>query len=134
MALEPIGHPAHGLDAARHGDVDHAAGDEGGGQAGGLLRRAALGVDGGGGDAQGQAGGEPGGAADVERLLADLAHAAGDDLLDRPTGSIPARSIDGALHGGEGLGGVEGGQAALALPDGGADGFDDDDFWYMGAA
>ena len=76
-------------------------------------------------------GAEPRGAADVEGLLADLAHAAGDDLADR--GGIDARPLDGRLlHGGEQVGGVDGGQPAVALPDGGADGFDDHDIRHAG--
>ena len=74
------GHLAQILDAAGHGDVDDARADQAGRQVGGLLRRAALGVDGGGRRAQGQAGGEPGRAGDVEGLHAHLAHAAADHL------------------------------------------------------
>ena len=85
-------HPAHDLDAAGDGDVDDARADQAGGQVGGLLGRAALGVDGGGGGSSGQAGGEPRGAGDVEGLLADLADAAADDLAD--LGGVDARSVD----------------------------------------
>ena len=100
--------------------------DQAGGQVGGLLRRAALGVDGGGGGAEREAGAEPRGAADVERLLADLAHAAADDLAD--LGGVDAGALDEPrLHGAEQVGGVHGGQAAVAAPDGRADGFDDHD-------
>ena len=81
--------------------------------------------------AEGQAGGEPGGAADVEGLLADLAHAAGDDLAD--VGGVDPGALDhGLLDGGQEVGGVDGGQAAVALPDGGADGFDDHDIRHGG--
>ncbi len=62
VAARADGHPAHDLDAAGHGHVDRAAGDQGAGQVGGLLARPALGVDGGGGDRLGQAGGQPRGA------------------------------------------------------------------------
>ena len=124
--MDADGHPAHDLDAAGDGDVDHARADEGGGQVGGLLRRPALGVDRGGGDGHGQAGGEPGGAGDVERLLADLADAAADDLAD--LGRVDAGAVDRLpLDCGEEIGRVHGGQAAVAAPDGRADGFDDDD-------
>ena len=51
--LEPIGHLAHVLDAAGDGHVDHAGAHQAGGQVGGLLRRAALGVDRGGGHLRG---------------------------------------------------------------------------------
>ena len=124
-------HPAHHLDAAGEGGVDGAAAHEGGGQVGGLLRGAALGVDGGVGHREREPGAEPRGATDVEGLLADLAHAAGDDLADG--GRIDARPLDGRLlHGGEQVGGVDGGQPAVALPDGGADGFDDHDIRHAG--
>ena len=83
-------HPAHDLDAAGEGGVDRAAADERGGQVGGLLRRAALRVDRGGGHRQGQAGGQPRGAGDVEGLLADLADAAADDLADLRPGRCPS--------------------------------------------
>ena len=69
---------------------------------------------------------EPRGAGDVERLLAGLADAAADDLLDLgrvDTGPVDQRLLDET----EGLGRVHGGQAAVALPDGGADGIDDHD-------
>ena len=78
-----------------------------------------------------EAGAEPRGAADVEGLLADLAHAAGDDLADA-AGSMPG-ALDGRLlHGGEQVGGVDGGEPAVALPDGRADGFDDHDIRHAG--
>ena len=96
-----------------------------GGQVGGLLAAAALGVDGGGGDGHRQTGGQPGRAGDVEALLADLADAAADDLADLvrvDPGALDDRLLDDA----EQLGGVHGGQAAAATPDGGADGIDDD--------
>ena len=98
--LEPIGHPAHDLDAAarrRRRRRRQATSD--GGQVGRLLRRAALAVDGGGRDRDRQAGGEPRGAGDVEGLHADLADAAADDLAD--LGRVDARAVDELpLHGG----------------------------------
>ncbi len=108
------------------GHVDHAAGHERGGEVGGLLRRAALGVDGGVGDRLGEAGAEPGRAADVEGLLADLADAAGDDLADGRR--VDARPLDGGLlGGGQQVGRVDGGEPAATATNGGADGFDDHD-------
>ncbi len=74
----------------------------------------------------GRPGGQPGRAADVERLLADLADAAGDDLAD--LGGVDAVALDDRpLHVREDLGGVEGGQATIALSDRGANGIDDHD-------
>ena len=117
---------AHHLDAAGDGGVDRPAAHQRRGQVGGLLRRPALGVDGGVGDRERQPGAQPGGAADVEGLLAHLAHAAGDDLAH--LGRVDPRPLhDRLLDGGEQVGGVDGGEAPVALPDGGADGFDDHD-------
>jgi hypothetical protein len=97
-----------------------------GGEVRGLLAAAALGVDRGGRRGEGQAGAQPCGAGDVERLLADLADAAAHHLVDR--GGVDAGALDdGLLHVGEHLGRVQGGQAAVALADGRADGVDDDD-------
>ena len=42
-------------------------------------------------------------------------------------GSMPDRSTSAVCDGGQQVGGVDGGQAAAAAPDGGADGFDDHD-------
>ena len=87
---------AHDLDAAGHGDVDDAGADERGGQVGGLLAGAALGVDGGGGDRRGRPAAEPRGAGDVEACSPTW-------LTQPPTtwptsaGSMPVRSIDGPL-------------------------------------
>ena len=74
--------PAHRLDAAGDHQVVGAGIDALGGEGGGLLRRAALAVDGGGGHRLGEAGGEHGVAGDVEGLLADLGHGAADDVVD----------------------------------------------------
>ena len=49
-----------------------------------LLAGAALAVDGGGGSLDRAARLEPGVARDVDRLLAELVHAAGDHVLDAP--------------------------------------------------
>ena len=68
--------------------------------------RAALAVDGGGADLLGQTQGQPRRAGDVVGLLADLGHAAADDLLDVAgidTGLVHKRLLDGAQQ----LGGVQ---------------------------
>ena len=52
------------------------------GEVDGLLGGAALAVDGGGGGLDREPGLEPGVAGDVDALLAELLHAAGDDVLD----------------------------------------------------
>src|SRR5262249_14918464 len=60
----------------------------------------ALRVDRGGADADREPGGEPGGASDIERLLAGLGDASRDDLAD--LGGVDAGAVDdGALRGGE---------------------------------
>jgi hypothetical protein len=74
--------PAHRLDAARDGHVVLAGDQAGGGEVHRLLGRAALTVHGHAGDAQRPARGDHRGAGDVEGLLADLAHAAPDDVVD----------------------------------------------------
>ena len=125
-AAGPDRDAAHDLDAAGHGDVDGAAGDQRGGQVGGLLGGAALGVDRGGGDRLGQAGGQPGGAADVEGLLADLGDAAADDLAD--LGGVDAGALDQRLlDDAEQIARVHGGQAAATTAHGRPDGIDDHD-------
>ena len=43
---------------------------------------------------------------------------------------MPERSTSCSLHRGEQVGGVHGGQPTVALPDGRADGFDDDDLTH----
>ena len=126
------GDAAHQFHATGEGDIDDAAADQRGGEVGGLLATAALGVDGGGRGGDGQPGAEPCGAGDVERLLADLADAAADDLID--LGRVDAGPVDdGLLDGGQHLGRVHGGQAAVALADGRADGVDDDDVAHGGS-
>ena len=117
---------AHRLDAARQRDVDHARLHERGREVGGLLRRSALRVDGAARDLEREAGAQPRVPRDVERLLADLAHAAADHLADEA--GIDAGPLDhGALHGREQIDGVHGRQAAVAAPERRAGGFDDDD-------
>ena len=58
----------------------------------GLLRRAALAVDGGAGHVLGQAGGQPAGAGDVAGLAADGVDAAEHDVLDRAR--VDAGAVD----------------------------------------
>ena len=60
-----------------------------GGEVDGLLAGAALAVDGGRGGLDREPGLEPGVAGDVDALLAELLHAAGDDVLD--LGGLDAR-------------------------------------------
>ena len=120
-----LGEGPAGTDAAGDDDVGRAGGDECRPEVGGLLRRAALAVDGGGGDRERQPGREPRRACDVERLLADLGDAAAHDLVD--LGGVDARPLDdGLLHGTEQVRGVEGGEPSTSPPDGAAGGFDDD--------
>ena len=90
--------PRHRLDAAAERDVDDARLHERRREVGRLLRRAALAVDGAARDLEREPGAQPRVAGDVERLLADLAHAAADDLADER--GIDARPLDhGSLHG-----------------------------------
>src|SRR5215207_2704034 len=125
----PDGHPRHQLDATGHRHVDHPGGYEAAGHVGGLLRRAALSVDGGGGRGQRQPGREPPGAADVERLRADLADAPGHDLIDLL--GIDAGAADHlAQHGGQEIRGVHRGQPTVATSDRRADCVDDDDLGH----
>ncbi len=80
------------LDTAADDDVVDARGDQRCGEVDRLLGRAALAVDGGRGGLDRQAGLEPGVAADVDRLLAELLDAAGDDVLD--LGGVDAGAVD----------------------------------------
>ena len=118
--------PAHHLDAAGDRGIDDAGAHERGRQAGGLLAGPALGVDRGGRRGLGEPGAEPRGATDVERLLADLADAPGDDLAD--LGRIDTRAgHDLTLHLGQQVGGVHGGEPTTTAADGRAHGFHDHD-------
>ena len=74
--------PAHDLDAAGDDQVVVARGHPGRAEVDGLLGRAALAVDRRGGHALGQPGGDPAVAGDVGALLAHLAHASADDVVD----------------------------------------------------
>ena len=127
----PDGDAAHELDPAGHGHVGHARADQAGGQVGGLLRRPALGVDGGGCGLDGQPGGQPGGAGEVEGLLAHLADAAADHLLHGARVD-PGPLDHGGLHRAQQVDGVDGGQGAVASPHGGAHGLGDHDLGHGG--
>jgi hypothetical protein len=71
------------------------------------------------------AGGEHGGAADVERLLAHLHDAARDHVVDQ--GGVEVVALHERLQGlGGEIDGVPVAQLAVALPPGGANGIDDD--------
>ena len=72
----------HVLHAAGDDEVLGAAHDALGGEVHGLLRRAALAVDGGAGHVLGEPGHEPRGAGDVAGLAADGVDAAEHDVLD----------------------------------------------------
>ena len=134
--LVPGGGPhrdlAHDLHAAGHGGVDDAGGDEGVGQADGLLGGAALGVDGGGRDLDGQPGGQPGIPGDVHGLHADLGDAAADDLADLERVDASADE-QVALDGAQQVDGVHGGQPAVAAPDRRPHGLDDHDIPHGGS-
>ncbi len=119
----PEADPAHGLDTTGDGGLDGAGGDQVGNQVVGLLGRAALAVDGGGGDLEGQAG-QPGGAGHVGGLLARLGDAAADDLAH--VAGVDAGALDELdLGGGWRLGGMEDRQPPVALADRRPDSFDD---------
>jgi hypothetical protein len=124
-------HPAHHLDASGDRRIDDPTGDQAGGEVRRLLRRTALRVDRGVRHREGQAGGEPRGPADVEGLLADLAHTARDDLADQ-LGIDPGSFDDRLLDGSQEVGGVDAGQATPSATHGGADGFDDHDVRHGG--
>ena len=115
----------HDLDAGGDGDVvgtgDHALG----GEVGGLLGRAALAVDRGGGHRLGEPGGEHGVAADVEALVPDLHDAAHDHVVDER--GVEVVALDEALQdlAGE-VGRVPPRQLSVALATRSADGVDDD--------
>ena len=80
------------LDAGSDRGVVHAGGDQRRGEVHGLLRRAALAVDGRGRRLDRQPRLQPRVAAHVEHLLAVLLHAARDDVLD--LGGIDPGTLD----------------------------------------
>ena len=122
----PEWHPAHALDPAAQRDVDDAGLHQRGREVGGLLRGAALGVDCRGRDFERHPGGQPRGARDVERLLADLAHAPAHDLADLVR--IEAGTVDGGpLYLAEEVGGMDRLEPAVAAAERRADCLDDDD-------
>ena len=86
------------LHAGADDGVVHARGDQRRREVHGLLGRAALAVDGGGGRLDREPGLEPGVAADVEHLLAVLLDAAADHVLD--LGGVDPGAVDDL---GEGL-------------------------------
>ncbi len=104
------GDVTHVLDAASDRGVVDAGGDQGRGEVDGLLGGAALAVDGGRRGLDGQAGLEPGVAGDVDPLLAELLHAAGDDILH--LGGVDPGALD---HLGVGLGKQVGGVDVLVV-------------------
>jgi hypothetical protein len=115
----------HDLDAGGDRDVVGAGDHALGGEVGSLLRRAALAVDRGGRDRLGEPGGEDGVAADVQALVADLADAAHDHVVDQ--GGVEPVALHELLQHLTGeVGGVPAGELAVALAAGGADGVDDD--------
>src|SRR5690606_9450981 len=117
-------HQAHHLDPGGDHHVVGAGHDSLGREVGGLLGRAALAIDGGGGDLLGPAGGEHRVATDVERLGAGLHDAPHDDVVDQ--GGVQVVALRQGL---EGLGGevdrVPAGQGAVAATAGCADDVDD---------
>ncbi len=117
------------LDARSDDDVVDARRDQRGAEVHGLLGRAALAVDRRRGGLDRQPGLQPRVARDVPGLLADLLHAAGDDVLD--LGRIDSGALDDLGEAGsQQLVGVRVPVVALlgmAAPDRRPDGFDDDD-------
>src|SRR5262249_22086920 len=120
---------AHRLHAARHGRVDHAAGDQPVRQGERLLRGPALRVDGRARHAAVQPGREPGGTGHVARLRADLVDAAADHLADeRRVDTGPGDQ--GGQHVAEQVRRQVAGEAALALGDRRTYGLRDDDLGH----
>lgn len=107
----------HGLDATTDGGIDHAAGNQPVREVCRLLGRAALGVDGGGGDLERVTVLEPCGARDVEGLFAYLRNATADDLADL-AGVDPAALDEPLLDVGQQIGRVDTGKFAIAPPNG----------------
>ncbi|MCO5556213.1 hypothetical protein L7F22_009759 [Adiantum nelumboides] len=117
--------PGHRLDATGDGDVVLPGDQAGRGEVHGLLARPALAVHAHAGHRLREPGGQGGVAGDVEGLLAALGHAAPDDVLDLRR--VDAGPLDqAAQHMGRQVGGVDAGEAALALADRAAYSLDDD--------
>lgn len=107
----------HVLGATRDDQVLGAGEDALGGEVDGLLRGAALAVDGDAGDLFGQSGGQPAGPGDVTGLRSDGVEAAEDDVLDGRR--VDAGALDeGPQDMGAEVGGVDGTEATLAAADG----------------
>ena len=121
---------AHDLDAAGHDQVIVTRGHPGGSEVHGLLRRPALAVDRGGRHALGKSGRDPPVAGHIGALLADLAHAAANDVVDafgvhtRP----PEQRGQGEA---QEIRRVPGGQCPSALAEGGAHDVDDDGLSHL---
>ena len=113
------------LDAAGNASVDHAGVDESRDEVRGLLRRGALGVDGGAGGVLGEAREQPRPSYQRAGLLARLGHAAADHLLD--LGRVQPGALEQrAVRRGERLLRVQPGEVTAPPADRGADGGDDD--------
>jgi hypothetical protein len=117
-------HLRHVLHAARDHQILGARQDALGGEVQGLLRGAALPVDGHTGHLLGEPGGQPARPRDVTRLRSDRVQAAEDDVFDG--GGVDTRALD---EGGENVrsqvGRMDGGEPAVPLADGGPYRFDD---------
>src|SRR5260370_3063102 len=95
-----------------------------------LLARAALAVDGGRGGRKREAGGQPSVAPDVQRLLADLAHAPEDDIFDQLW--FDARAVNDLLqHERAEDDRMNFLELAVATPDWGSHGLDDHYFAHV---
>ena len=116
--------PAHRLDPAGDPDADRVRRDEAGHQVGGLLRRAALGVQGQAAAPVRQPGVQPGRPGDVAGLLARLGHAPACYLFYLGRGearAVEQRGLDATQE----LGRVHSGQRTAALSDRGPGRLDD---------
>ena len=114
----------HALDAARDHEILGARHHRLRGEVQRLLRRSALAVDRHRRHAVGQRRGEHDVAAEREGLLADLADAADDDVVDRRR-IDPGLGDDRVEHRRAEIGGVDAGETAIAAAAGGAAGRDD---------
>ena len=132
LGRRPDGHPAHRLHAGPDGHVHGPRHDGLGGEVDGLLRRAALAVDGGAGDRLGEPGGQGGVAGDVHGLLPDRHGAAHDHVLHQGGVQVVAGQQGGQRLGGQ-VGGVPSGEATPAAAHRGTDGVDDHGVGHKGA-